>query len=120
MAGVQLRKERNRLGLGQAILADALGVTANTVARWERGEMNIARPQLIEAALHNLKEIESMSSYDRTMQLAREGNALALGLLKQCYQWVLKTGTRSRFCRPVNSRRNSGRESPNLERQGHT
>jgi transcriptional regulator with XRE-family HTH domain len=93
MTGIQLRKERKCLGLSQAKLGDALGVTANTVARWERGEMNIAQPQLIEAALRNLKEMESMSSYDRTMQLAREGNALALGLLKECYQWVLKQGS---------------------------
>lgn len=33
-----------------------------------------------------------MSSYDRILQLAREGNALALGILKQCYDWVLKHG----------------------------
>ena len=33
-----------------------------------------------------------MFGYDRTMQLAREGNSLALGLLKQCYDWVLKEG----------------------------
>ena len=91
MTGTELRKERKRLGLSQAKLADALGVTANTVARWERGEMNIARPQ-VETALRNLKEIKSMTAYDRTMQLATEGNALALGLLKACYQWVLKQG----------------------------
>ena len=91
MNGVRLRTERQRLGLSQARLADALGVTANTVARWERGEMRIALPQ-VEAAIRDLKEIESMSSYDRTMQLAREGNGLALALLKACYQWVLKQG----------------------------
>jgi transcriptional regulator with XRE-family HTH domain len=90
MNGVQLRTERQRLGFSQAKLADALGVTANTVARWERGEMKIARP--LEAAIRNLKEIEPMSSYDRTMQLAREGNGLALALLKACHQWVLKQG----------------------------
>jgi transcriptional regulator with XRE-family HTH domain len=72
MTGAQLRTERQRLGLSQAKLADALGVTANTVARWERVEMKIAQPQVLEAALKNLKEIGSMSTYDRTMQLARE------------------------------------------------
>ena len=38
-----------------------------------------------------------MSTYDRTMQLAREGNALALGILKQCYDWVLKQGRDQMF-----------------------
>jgi hypothetical protein len=38
-----------------------------------------------------------MSAYDRTMQLAREGNALALGILKQCYNWVLKQGRDQMF-----------------------
>ena len=96
MIGIELRKERKRLGLSQAKLADALGVTANTVARWERGEMNIARPQ-IETALKNLKEVGSMSAYDRTMQLAAEGNALALSLLKVSYEWVLKQGRDQEF-----------------------
>ena len=38
-----------------------------------------------------------MSTYDRTMQLAREGNTLALGILKQCYDWVLKQGRDQMF-----------------------
>jgi hypothetical protein len=38
-----------------------------------------------------------MSACDRTMQLAREGNALALGILKQCYNWVLKQGRDQMF-----------------------
>jgi len=38
-----------------------------------------------------------MSAYDRTMQLAREGNALALGILKQCYDWVLEQGRDQMF-----------------------
>jgi hypothetical protein len=33
-----------------------------------------------------------MSGYDRTLQLAREGNGFALALLNACYQWVLKQG----------------------------
>jgi transcriptional regulator with XRE-family HTH domain len=97
MTGTQLRSERKRLELTQAKLADALGVTANTVARWERGEMNIAQPRLVRDALNNLKEMESMSSYDRTMQLAREGNALALAILKECYNWAIREGRDQQF-----------------------
>jgi hypothetical protein len=38
-----------------------------------------------------------MSTYDRTMQLAREQNALAFGILKQCYDRVLKQGRDQMF-----------------------
>jgi len=38
-----------------------------------------------------------MSGYDRTMQLARERNILALGILKQCYEWILKQGLDQMF-----------------------
>ena len=38
-----------------------------------------------------------MSTYDRIVHLAREGNALALGILKQCYDWVLKHGRDQMF-----------------------
>lgn len=37
----QLRDFRQRLRLTQATFADCIGVTANTVARWERGEINM-------------------------------------------------------------------------------
>jgi hypothetical protein len=38
-----------------------------------------------------------VSTYDRTMQLGRDGNTLALGILKQCYDWVLKQGRDQMF-----------------------
>lgn len=38
MTGKQLQSKRRELGLTQARLAELLGVAANTVARWERGE----------------------------------------------------------------------------------
>lgn len=36
----EIRKLRDSTGLTQAVFAAALGTTANTVARWERGEMH--------------------------------------------------------------------------------
>ena len=37
---------RERLGLTQAALAEAVGVHPNTVARWERGELGISAPMM--------------------------------------------------------------------------
>ncbi len=41
--GKELRAVRQKLGLTQEGFAERLGVTANSVARWERGEMPINR-----------------------------------------------------------------------------
>lgn len=41
MTGNELRSWRTKAGLTQAQLAEQLGVTSNTVARWERDEMSI-------------------------------------------------------------------------------
>jgi non-specific serine/threonine protein kinase len=49
-----LRKQRLQLGLSQAALANALGVARNTVARWERNELAIRHPELIQTALDRL------------------------------------------------------------------
>ena len=38
---MELRRIRRELGLTQAALADLAGVTSNTIARQERGEMGI-------------------------------------------------------------------------------
>jgi DNA-binding transcriptional regulator YiaG len=44
MSGVEIRALREKLGWTQMALAEAVGVTSNTVARWERGEMTISEP----------------------------------------------------------------------------
>jgi putative transcriptional regulator len=44
MTGVEIRTLREKLGWTQMALAEAVGVTSNTVARWERGEMTISEP----------------------------------------------------------------------------
>ena len=41
MTGNELRRIRESLWLRQVDMTEALGVTGNTVARWERGEMAI-------------------------------------------------------------------------------
>jgi DNA-binding transcriptional regulator YiaG len=41
MSPVQLKARRAEMGLTQAALAEQLGVTWNTVARWETGQRRI-------------------------------------------------------------------------------
>jgi transcriptional regulator with XRE-family HTH domain len=44
MQGEELKNIRKRLKLTQGQLAELVGVTPNTVARWERGEMEMREP----------------------------------------------------------------------------
>jgi putative transcriptional regulator len=44
MKGKELRDVRKRLKLTQVEFAELVGVTSNTVARWERDEMGIREP----------------------------------------------------------------------------
>jgi transcriptional regulator with XRE-family HTH domain len=43
MKEFDLRASREKLKLTQAQLAERLGVPSNTIARWERGELNNER-----------------------------------------------------------------------------
>lgn len=49
-----LRVARERLGLTQAQLGKRIGVAANTIARWERGERRMEHPELLRLALERL------------------------------------------------------------------
>jgi predicted ATPase/DNA-binding XRE family transcriptional regulator len=62
MTPEDLREQRLQLGLSQAALARALGVAPNTVARWERNQMEIRHPELIQLALERLNGGESQGS----------------------------------------------------------
>ncbi len=44
MRGEELRRIRDRLKWTQVQLAEAVGVTPNSVARWERNEVPIQEP----------------------------------------------------------------------------
>jgi transcriptional regulator with XRE-family HTH domain len=52
-----LRRLRRRLGLTQARLAAVVGVPANTIARWERGEMRM-RPSMDRLVRLTIAEAE--------------------------------------------------------------
>ncbi|MGH2447375.1 MAG: helix-turn-helix transcriptional regulator [Chloroflexota bacterium] len=51
MRGRDLRMKRESLGVTQAALGDMLGVSRNTIARWERGELTIQHPRVLRLAL---------------------------------------------------------------------
>ena len=55
MSGADLRRRRLSLGLTQAALAARLGISANSLARWERGEQRIGTPGLLDLALRQLE-----------------------------------------------------------------
>lgn len=59
MTGDDLRTARNQLGLTQAGLASLLGVHANVIARWERGEMAIRHPRILRLALDRLLDLHA-------------------------------------------------------------
>lgn len=53
--GEEIEQTRARLGWTQAQLAEALDISWNTVARWERGELEPRQPQILHLALRALE-----------------------------------------------------------------
>lgn len=53
-SGADIRMFREQIGLTQDQLGAALGIPRNTIARWERNELEIERRSLIELALAGL------------------------------------------------------------------
>jgi transcriptional regulator with XRE-family HTH domain len=87
MTGEELRERRMALHLSQATLADKLGVTKNTVARWERGELTMANPKMIDMSLKQLEgEMEKPLTHPEAMEkvwdtaLSLYGEAKEFGL----------------------------------------
>lgn len=55
MTGKELRARRLALKLTQVELGEYLGVSGNTIARWERGDMEIQHPKTLALALKALQ-----------------------------------------------------------------
>ena len=64
--GSQLREHRRARRLTQRAFAVALGVTANTVARWERDEVRIPAP--VGVLLHAQREAEAEQARARALE----------------------------------------------------
>jgi transcriptional regulator with XRE-family HTH domain len=62
LPAAELRLRRQALGLTQAQLASRLGVRANTVARWERGELRPIHPEHVERRLGRLERAKAGAS----------------------------------------------------------
>jgi transcriptional regulator with XRE-family HTH domain len=52
---MELRKMRERLGLTQVQLAEALKVSQVTISRWETDAMAIQQPTILRLALEHLR-----------------------------------------------------------------
>jgi|GEM_PF-801565 len=55
MLHTELKSRRLALGLTQRQLASAIEVSPNTVARWERGELAIDRPNVLRFILNEMQ-----------------------------------------------------------------
>jgi transcriptional regulator with XRE-family HTH domain len=62
MDSKELRQRRESLGLTQGELAKLLGVSLNTVSRWELGSMKIRSPGAIALALSHLEKFQRKRS----------------------------------------------------------
>lgn len=61
--GTTLKREREALGFSQAELGRKLSVSSNTIARWERGELKIEHPAMLQLAMATLRR--SLQKVDR-------------------------------------------------------
>lgn len=57
--GAGLKRQREALGLSQVELARKLSVSSNTIARWERGELKIEHPAMLQLAMAALRDAKT-------------------------------------------------------------
>lgn len=68
MDGKMMRDIRRRMDLSQVELAQRLGVTQNTISRWESGAVTMQHPVILEMALRHLEMEARGVKYDEVMQ----------------------------------------------------
>lgn len=75
MKGEELRSVRDTFGWTQERMADEIGVTANTIARWERDEIEIYEPaaRLIRLMAQGGRKGLRITPFDRFVQESLKG-----------------------------------------------
>ena len=73
----QFKQRRLALGLSQTALALRLGITGNTVSRWERGHLAIPHPPMVDLALTALAyELVLPTAHRRLVRAVMAGQPL--------------------------------------------
>lgn len=93
----EIKAYRNALGLTQAELAEKLGKTPNTIARWERGELAIGSPKILRLAFKGLetqtsnpKIRENIKQMKRDIYQSIRQTEKNLGLPERDIEFLLK------------------------------
>ncbi len=93
MHHTEIVSRRRRMGLSQTELAAALGVHWNTLARWERGELAVARPVWLKAMLDVIeREREARLS---TAEGRRDHNRRMAAVMRHDLKRARTSGTKS-------------------------
>jgi transcriptional regulator with XRE-family HTH domain len=79
MDPADLLGRRNALRMSQAELGRALGVARNTVARWERGELEMRHAELIALALDRLEAKSPAQLSASNLPTCQPSSALSSG-----------------------------------------
>ena len=61
--GRWLAEAREGLGMSQPELGEALDVSRNTIARWERGERRVQSPAMLRLAIEALVERKALEAF---------------------------------------------------------
>ena len=72
MLSQKLKETRKELGLTQKEFGDLLGISGNTIARYERDEMQPQHPRVLEMAIEHLKLTSKTKKGVALLSLSRD------------------------------------------------
>jgi transcriptional regulator with XRE-family HTH domain len=82
MTGQELRNTRKRLALTQAELGEKLGISGNTIARWEREEILPQSAEMLRLAMARLEDELRANGHD-SLERVQQGAEKISRIAKQ-------------------------------------